>query len=79
MSKLTLLQMQQKLGEMFTYTSDLALGKNKDEKWLPEVRIAAAQASAQIATVLVGTHKLELMGWEPGPLVPDSDADSEPE
>uniref|UniRef100_A0A831Z269 Uncharacterized protein n=1 Tax=candidate division WWE3 bacterium TaxID=2053526 RepID=A0A831Z269_UNCKA len=51
---LTLPEIQGELEEMFRYTSDLALGKNKDEKWLPEVRIAAAQASAQIAGVLMG-------------------------
>jgi len=71
---LTLPQMQVKLEEMFRYTSDFALGKDSEhEEYVPEVRIAAAQASAQIANVLMGIRDLilaeSLLG--PGGFDPD--------
>ena len=56
---LTLPQMQAKLEEMFGYTSDVALG-NIGEELVPDVKIAAAQASAQIANVLMGIRDLIL-------------------
>lgn len=56
-SRLTLTQMQKKLEEMFIFTSGLALGSN----FVEDTRIAAAQASAQIAGMLMGIHEFKLM------------------
>lgn len=68
--QLPLPQMQQKLEELFIFISDFALRKSN---FAMEVRIAAAQASAQIAGVLLGIRELNLLGMLPGPDPDDFD------
>jgi hypothetical protein len=84
---MTLPEMQLKLEEMFRYTSDVALGKTGG-KLVPDVLIAAAQASAQLANVLMGIRDLILAeallgpgGFDPDDFdhSPGANGDSEPE
>ena len=77
MSKpLSLPEIQGKLDEMFRYTSDLALGKNGE--YVADTRIAAAQASAQLAGMLMGINELMLMFGIP-PDLDDPDDDPDPD
>jgi len=75
---LTLPQMQVKLEEMFRYTSDFALGKDSEHgEYAPEVKIAAAQAAAQLAGMLMGINELTLMFGIPPDLDDPDDPDSD--
>ena len=72
MSKpLSLPQIKKKLEKMFKFTSDLALGKSGD--FVEDTRIAAAQASAQIAEVLMEIHEQILAEALFGPANSDPD------
>ena len=80
MSKpLSLPEIQQKLEQMFRYTSDFALGKDSEHsEYAPEVKIAAAQAAAQLAGMLMGINELMLMFGIP-PDLDDPDDDPDPD